>query len=133
MRSRRGIQPAGIYVLTLLLILGLAGGAVLVALQLRGDAPVHFDIGPPLGGECPSGVGTPACFRFTVTNVGNRASSVRCEVTAEEGRRATFLTNSPIYVSAAPFEPGIAEELWVKVDAGPNDVVTSPTLSCAAV
>jgi hypothetical protein len=133
MRSRRGIQSAGIYVLTILLIIGLAGGGVLVALQLRGDSPVHFDIGPALGGECPSGVGTPACFRFTVTNVGNRASSVRCEVTAEEGRRATFLTDSPIYVSAAPFEPGIAEQLWVKVDADQNDVVTAPALACAPV
>jgi hypothetical protein len=133
MASRRGAQNVVVYVLTIALIVAVAGGGVLVALQLRGDTPVRFDVSPAQGGECPSGVGTPACFRFTVTNVGNRPSLVRCEVSAEAGRRATFLTDSPIYVSAAPFEAGIAEELWVKVDAGQDDIVTAPALVCAAV
>jgi hypothetical protein len=133
MRSRRGTQNVVVYVLSLVLIVAVAGGGVLVALQLRGDAPIHFDVSPAQGGECPSGVGTPACFRFAVTNVGNRASLVRCDVSAEAGHLATFLTDSPIYVSAAPFEPGIPEELWVKVDAGDDDVVTAPALVCAAV
>jgi hypothetical protein len=36
-------------------------------------------------------------------------------------------------VSAAPFEPGVPEELLVKVEAGPDDIVKEPSLACSAV
>ena len=38
-------------------------------------------------------------------------------MTAGAGR-ATFLNDTPVYASSAPFEPGIAEQLTVKVDQG---------------
>ncbi len=131
--SRAGSSNVVGSILSGVLLAAIAAAAVLIALQLRGDAPIRFDVSPAQGGECPAGVGSPACFRFTVTNVGNRPSSVRCDVAAGGGHRATFLTDSPIYVSGAPFEPGIPEQLWVKVDAGDDDVVTEPSLMCRAV
>ena len=133
MGARPGTRNLVSYVLSILLLVAIAAGAVLVALQLRGDAPIHIEVGPAEGTECPTDVGAPACFRFTVTNVGNRPTAVRCETSAEGGQRATFLTDSPVYESAGTFEPGVTEELWVEVDAGETDVVTEPTLVCDAV
>jgi len=82
--------------------------------------------------ECPIGEGTPACFSFAVTNRGNRAALVECSVTAGAGR-ATFLNDTSVYASSAPFEPGISEQLTVKVDQGDTDTVTEPILICMAV
>jgi hypothetical protein len=133
MAMRAGARNVVVYILTVVLIVAVAAAAVLIALQVRGDTPVRFDVSAAEGEECPAGEGTPACFRFTVTNVGNRPSRVRCDVTAEAGRRATFLGDSPVYTSSAPFEPGIAEVLIVKVDAGEEDTVTAPSMTCSAI
>ncbi len=132
MRSRPGTRNLLSYVLSSVLLLAIAAFAVLVALQLRGDKPPRFDVGSPEGVECPVGEGSPACFSFTVTNLGNRASLVRCDVTAGAGR-ATFLNDTPVYSSSAPFEPGITEQLTVKVDQGETDTVTEPMMMCIAV
>ena len=132
MRSRPRTRNLVSYLLSVVLLLAIAAFAILVALQLRGDKPPRFDVGAPEGTECPVGEGTPACFSFTVTNLGNRPSLVRCNVTAGAGR-ATFLNDTAIYASSAPFEPGIAEQLTVKIDLGDNDTVTEPTLVCTAV
>ena len=132
MRSRPGTRNLLSYVLSSVLLLAIAAFAVLVALQLRGDKPPRFDVGAPEGVECPIGEGSPACFSFTVTNLGNRASLVRCDVTAGAGR-ATFLNDTPVYSSSAPFEPGITEQLTVKVDQGETDTVTEPMMMCIAV
>ena len=120
------------YALSILLLLAIAAFAILVALQLRGDKPPRFDVGEPEGVDCPSGEGAPACFSFTVTNLGNEPSHVRCAVAVEVGR-ATFLNDTSIYSSSAPFEPGIAEMLTVKVDQGDTGSVSQPTLVCEAV
>ncbi len=53
-------------------------------------------------------------------------------MTAGAGR-ATFLNDTPVYASSAPFEPGIAEQLTVKVDQGDDDTVTEPIMMCMAV
>lgn len=132
MRSRPGTRNLLSYLLSVVLLLAIAAFAILVALQLRGDKPPRFDVGAPEGMECPVGEGTPACFSFTVTNLGNRPSLVECNVMAGAGR-ATFLNDTPVYASSAPFEPGIAEQLTVKVDLGDNDTVTEPALVCVAV
>jgi hypothetical protein len=132
MRSRPGTRNLLSYLLSIVLLIAIAAFAILVALQLRGDKPPRFDVGAAEGMECPTGEGTPACFSFTVTNLGNRPALVECNVTAGAGR-ATFLNDSPVYASSAPFEPGIAEQLTVKVDLGDNDTVTEPTLICKAV
>ena len=132
MRSRPGTRNLLSYVLSIVLIVAIAAFAILVALQLRGDKPPRFDVGAPEGVECPVGEGTPACFSFAVTNLGNRPSLVECNVTAGAGR-ATFLNDTPVYASSAPFEPGISELLTVKVDQGDTDTVTEPIMMCMAV
>jgi hypothetical protein len=132
MRSRPGTRNLLSYLLSIVLLVAIAAFAVLVALQLRGDKPPRFDVGAPQGVECPVGEGTPACFSFAVTNLGNRPSLVECNVTAGAGR-ATFLNETPVYSSSAPFEPGITEQLTVKVDQGETDTVTEPIMMCIAV
>jgi hypothetical protein len=132
MRSRPGTRNLLSYLLSIVLIVAIAAFAILIALQVRGDKPPRFDVGAPQGVECPVGEGTPACFSFAVTNLGNRPSLVECNVTAGAGR-ATFLNDTPVYASSAPFEPGITEQLTVKVDQGETDTVTEPMLMCMAV
>jgi hypothetical protein len=132
MRSRPGTRNLLSYLLSVVLLLAITAFAVLVALQLRTDKPPRFDVGAAEGMECPIGGGTPACFTFAVTNLGNRPSLVECNVTASAGR-ATFLNDQPVYTSSAPFEPGLAEQLMVQVDVGDNDTVTEPILICTAV
>ena len=132
MRSRPRTRNLLSYVLSIVLLLAIAAFAILVALQLRSDTPPRFDVGAAEGTECPTGLGTPACFSFAVTNLGNRPSLVECNVTAGAGR-ATFLNDTAVYASSVPFEPGIAEQLTVKVDLGDDDTVFEPTLLCMAV
>jgi hypothetical protein len=132
MRSRPGTRNLLSYVLSIVLLVAIAAFAILVALQLRSDKPPRFDVAAPEGVDCPIGEGTPACFSFAVTNLGSQPSLVECNVTAGAGR-ATFLNDTPVYASSAPFEPGIAEQLTVKVDQGNQDTVSQPTLVCMAV
>jgi len=132
MRSRPGTRNLLSYLLSITLLVAIAAFAILIALQVRGDKPPRFDVGAPEGVECPIGEGTPACFSFQVTNLGNRPSLVQCNVTAGPGR-ATFLNDTSVYASSAPFEPGITEQLTVKVDQGATDTVTEPMLMCMAV
>ncbi len=132
MRSRPGTRNLLSYLLSIMLLVAIAAFAILVALQLRGDKPPRFDVGAPEGVDCPVGEGTPACFSFTVTNLGTRPSLVECSVTAGAGR-ATFLNDTSVYTSSGPFEPGISEQLTVKVDQGDTDTVTEPILMCMAV
>ena len=132
MRSRPGTRNLLSYLLSIMLLVAITAFAILVALQVRGDKPPRFDVGAPEGVECPVGEGTPACFSFAVTNLGNRPSLVECDVTVGAGR-ATFLNDTSVYSSSAPFEPGITEQLTVKDDQGETDTVTEPMLMCIAV
>ena len=132
MRSRPGTRNLLSYLLSGTLLVAIAAFAILVALQLRGDKPPRFDVGAPQGVECPTGEGSPACFSFSVTNLGNQPSLVECNVMAGAGR-ATFLNDTSLYASSAPFEPGITEQLTVKVDQGATDTVTEPIMTCTAV
>ena len=131
MSSRSGARSIVSSVLSIALLAAIAAFAVLVALQLRSDQPPRFDVAGPEGVECPVGEGTPACFTFAVTNVGDEPSLVQCIVTAQTGL-ASFLNDMPIYTSAAPFQPGIAAQLIVKVDQGDERSVTEPTMICRA-
>ena len=116
--------------LSALLLVAIAAAAILLALQLRPDAPIRFAWGDAEGVDCPEGVGAPACFRFVVTNLGNRDSGVRCDVAAGDGARAFFLNGSPVYESAIPIEPGGGLELTVKVDPGVEGTAPSPAFAC---
>lgn len=124
-------RNVGSTILSVLLLAAIAVGAVLIGLQLQPDAPVRFTWGEPEGTECPEGVGSPACFRFTVTNVGNRPTPVRCAVAAAGGARAGFLNRQPVYESLSPLEPGVGLELLVKVDPSDDDTAPPPSLSCS--
>jgi hypothetical protein len=123
-------RAIGSTVLSLLLLVAIAAGAVLVALQLRPDAPVRFAWDEAEGTECPTGVGSPACFRFVVTNLGNRPATVHCAVSAPDGARAAFLNGETTYESLQPIEPGVGLELSVKVDPSEDDTAPAPTLAC---
>jgi hypothetical protein len=132
MSSRPGTRTRASTLLSILLLVAIAAAAILIALQLRPDAPIRFGLGDPEGTECPEGVGAPACFRVIVTNLGNRPSQVRCRVFASAGAEAAFLNGSTIYESAAPIGPGGVLELIAKVSAGSEGTAPSPTFSCAA-
>jgi hypothetical protein len=132
MRALPGRRNIVSSILSIALLLAIAAFAILVALQVRGGQPPRFDVAAPEGVECPVGEGSPACFTFRVTNLGNQPSPVECIVTSESGR-PTFLNETPIYTSSGPFEPGVAEQLTVKVDQGDDDTVTEPMMICRAV
>lgn len=130
MASRPGTRITGTTILSGVLLAAIAVAAILIALQLRPDAPIRFAWGDALGVDCPQGVGSPACFRFVVTNLGNRASGVRCEASATDGARATFLNGAPTYESVLPVEPGGGLDLTVKVEPGVSGTAPAPSLSC---
>ena len=132
MRSGSGARSVVSTVLSIALLLSIAVFAVLVGLQVRGDHPARFDVTAPEGVECPVGEGTPACFSFGVTNLGTQPSHVQCIATVARGQ-AAFLNDMPIYTSSAPFEPGITEQLIVKVDQGEGGSVVEPTMTCLAL
>jgi hypothetical protein len=132
MRARPGTRNLLSYTLSIVLLVAIGAFAILVGLQLRSEKPPRFDVGAPEGVDCPIGEGSPACFSFTITNLGSEPSLVECNVTADIGR-ATFLNDTSVYASTAPFEPGIANQVTVKVDQGDQDTVTRPTLTCSAV
>ena len=131
MSSPRGARNVVSTVLSIALLVAIAAFAILVALQLRTEQPPRFDVAGPEGVECPVGEGTPACFSFAVMNAGDEPSLVQCIVTADIGL-ANFLNDMPIYTSSVPFQPGIAEQLIVKVDQGDQRSVTEPTMICRA-
>ena len=132
MRSRSGARSTVSTVLSIALLLAIAAFAILIGLQVRGDHTARFDVATPAGVECPVGEGTPACFSFGVTNLGDQPSLVQCIATVSPGQ-ASFLNDMPIYTSSAPFEPGITEQLIVKVDQGDAASITEPTMNCRAL
>ena len=115
MRSRSGARSTVTTVLSIALLISIAGFAVLVGLQVRGERPARFDVTQAQGVECPVGEGSPACFSFGVTNLGS------------------FLNDMPVYTSSAPFEAGVTEQLIVKVDQGDQGAVSEPALACRAL
>jgi hypothetical protein len=133
MTSRPGTRTRTSTILSILLLVAIGAAAILIALQLRPDAPIRFGLGDPEGTDCPEGVGAPACFRVIVTNLGNRPSQVRCQVFASAGAEAAFLNESNVYTSAVPVGPGGVLELIAKVSAGSAGSAPSPTFSCAAL
>ena len=132
MRARPGTRNLLSYTLTIMLLVAIGVFAILVALQLRSEKPPRFDVGAPEGVDCPVGEGTPACFSFAITNLGTQPSHVECYVSVDSGS-ATFLNDSAVYASSAPFEPGITNQLTVKVYPGDQDTVIEPALGCIAV
>lgn len=120
-------------VLFLLLLVGLAFGAILAFMVLRasGSGPA-FAVTAINANPCPSGEGAPACFQVLVENTGSESATVRCELIPGEGTTAVFFSGDTVYVSAASIEPHTSIPLSVKVDVTPgNDTVVSPSVGCA--
>jgi hypothetical protein len=126
-------RPNVTNVLFMLLITGLALGAVLAVMVFRpsGSGPA-FAVTAINANPCPSGEGAPACFQVLVENTGSEPANVRCELIAAEGTTAAFFSGDTVYSSAASIEPHTSIPLSVKVDvtAG-NDTVVSPSVACA--
>jgi hypothetical protein len=133
MTSPPGTRTTATTVLSVILLAAIAAAAILLAIQLRPNAPIRFAWGEAEGVDCPQGVGTPACFQFIVTNLGNRPSGVRCHASASDGARATFLNEDPTYESVVPIEPGGGLDLIVKVDPGVAGTAPTPSISCTAI
>ena len=120
-------------ILTALLIMGLAVGAVLFFLLIRGPSAGRFETAAPAAVECPSGTGAPVCYGIDVTNVGDAARQVRCQVTPGVDTAALFANGADIYVSAAPIEAGGSIELFVHVSPSQGTTIVSrPSVSCDA-
>ena len=120
-------------ILTALLIAGLAFGAVLFFLLVRGPAVGRFETATPAAIDCPSGTGAPVCYGVDVTNVGDAARQVRCQVTPGLDTAALFANGSDVYVSAAPIEAQSSIKLFVHVSPSQGSkIVSRPTVSCDA-
>jgi hypothetical protein len=128
---RRG--PNATNVLTMLLGVALALGAVLTVLALKpaGSGPA-FTVTGIDANTCPAGEGAPACFQVLIQNTGSQAANVRCELIPGEGTTAVFLSGDPVYTSAASIAPQQTIPLPVKVDVTEgNDTVVSPSIGCS--
>ena len=67
------------------------------------------------GGRLPSGTGVPVCYDADITNVGERAQQVRCQVTPGPDTAALFDNGDDVYSSPVPLEPGSSITLLVQV------------------
>jgi len=120
--------------LTSLLVIGLAAGAVLFVMLWRGPSSAgHFETATPAAVDCPTGSGTPVCYGVEVTNTGEGAQQVRCEVSPGPDTAALFSNGSGVYVSDAPVEAGGTLQLTVEVSPSQGSTTVSvPSVSCGA-
>jgi hypothetical protein len=125
-------RPNVTNVLFMLLLAGLALGAILMSMVFRpaGSGPA-FAVTAINANPCPTGEGAPACFQVLVENTGSEPANVRCELLPAEGTTAAFFSGDTVYSSAASIEPHTSIPLSVKVDVTPpNDTVVSPSVAC---
>jgi hypothetical protein len=121
-------------VLTALLAIALAAGAVLLVLLMRGSSGGRFEAAAPAAIDCPSGTGTPVCYGVVVTNVGDTAAQMRCEVSPGPDTAAVFSNGTDAYIGDVPIEAGRRVRLTVEVSPSEgSNVVSRPTVSCEAV
>jgi hypothetical protein len=120
--------------LTSLLVIGLAAGAVLFIMLWRGPSSAgRFETAAPAAIDCPAGTGTPVCYGVDVTNTGEGAQQVRCEVAPGPDTAALFANGSGVYVSAAPVEAGNTIQLTVEVSPSQGSTIVSvPSVACGA-
>ncbi|MEO8477344.1 MAG: hypothetical protein ABI572_09870 [Actinomycetota bacterium] len=120
-------------VLTALLIVAIAAGAVLFFLVVRGPSFGRFEAATPTAIECPTGTGAPVCYAVDVTNVGDAARQVRCQVTPGLDTAALFANGDDLYVSAAPIEARSVIKLFIQVSpSAGTKIVSRPSVSCDA-
>jgi hypothetical protein len=114
---------------------GLLGVGVLIALVLitllvvRPPGEMEVAVGGQQPTTCPPGSGAPACFRFDVTNTGERPGTAACIATPEPGTEASFLNGSR--VAEVPLSAGEVQQVYVKVTPEDGtDTVFAPYVVC---
>jgi hypothetical protein len=120
------------YVASGLLFLAIMIGAVLfLVLLLRPAQSMAVAVGGQRATECPPGTGAPACFRFDVTNTGERDGVAICVVTPAPQTEATFVNGSR--TADVVLSAGEVRQIYAKVTpAGGGDTVYAPTIACTA-
>ena len=117
-----------------LLMIGLAAAGVLFLLLLGGpSARGRFETATPAAIDCPRGTGAPVCYGVDVTNAGEGAQQVRCEVAPGPDTAALFANGSDVYISSVPVESGRTIKLYVEVSPSEgSNIVSRPSVSCGA-
>jgi len=120
--------------LTAMLIVALAIGAILFFLLWQGpSSDGRFETAAPVAVDCPSGTGAPVCYDADITNVGESAQQVRCQVTPGPDTAALFDNGDDVYSSPVPLEPGSSITLLVQVSPSNGaTVVSQPSVACEA-
>ena len=118
------------YVTSVLLGIGLLAGFVLIMLLLfRPPQALTIAVGGQQPTACPAGSGAPACFRFDVTNTGERDGIASCIATPATGTEASFINGSR--AADVPLSAGEVQQVYVKVTpAEGEDTVFAPLLVC---
>lgn len=121
-------------ILTALLIVAVAAFAILFFLLWQGPSAVgRFETAMPVAVDCPSGTGVPVCYNTDVTNVGETAQQVRCQVMPGPDTAALFDNGDDVYSSPVPLEPGSSITLLVRVSPSNGaTVVSQPSITCEA-
>lgn len=121
-------------VLTALLIVAVAAFAILFFLLWREPTAGRFETSAPVAVDCPSGTGAPVCYAADVTNVGDAAQQVRCQVTPGADTAALFGNGEDVYSSPVPLEVGSTITLSIRVSPSEGStVVSQPTVTCGSV
>ncbi len=121
-------------ILTALLIVAVAAFAILFFLLWREPTAGRFETSAPVAVDCPSGTGAPVCYAADVTNVGDAAQQVRCQVTPGADTAALFGNGEDVYSSPVPLEVGSTITLSIRVSPSEGStVVSQPTVTCGSV
>jgi hypothetical protein len=129
MASPERTSPAFLTVLVLLI------GAVVVAATLvmllvtrQPSTEIRFEVGQPIGSECPQGTGAPACFRFDVQNMGGGDGVALCTIDPAPGTQAAFEGDAPTLDLLVP--SGQTRVVSVHVNAIGGNSVSAPAVGC---
>jgi len=82
---------------------------------------------------CPTGSHAPACYQFTLTNVGSAAGQFGCRAHPAEGTSAVFDSGASTYVVPVDGPLPVNQTMTLTVLTEPlngNDVVGMPQVGC---
>lgn len=121
---------AAYYVAFVVLLAGLAAGLTLFLLLATRPAShgVSYRVAAPVADDCPVGQRATVCYRFDVTNTGDRVGLATCAVTPGTGTKAVFPNGNS--TTNVLLSAGETRGVFVNVTAQGTDVVTSPRVAC---
>jgi hypothetical protein len=111
----------------------LAVAVILTFRLLRPPLKGVFQVAPLEPLPCPAGIHTPVCYKASATNVGTKASAMKCIITPGPGSQAMFPDDQGAYISPNPIQPGDSFPMMIKVDAPAGVTVTQPSVACIGV